>query len=611
MTCAFVVLREWLALRKGLASFRRKISSLFPGAERLQNRAFGQGPDHDAVRLESLKDAHWHYTEREARFRQLLDSQDHLIVRRDECGRIIFANEAFWQTFEVAEGAVPGSTFEPKVAAEEPETRAVSALGKPCRSIVQEVETRAGPRWILWEIQDITASNRSIETLTVGRDVTAERARDQDLRQARDQAEAASRAKSRFLAAMSHEIRTPMNGILGMAELLDATPQTSEQNIYTAAIRSSAGALRAVIDEILDFSSIEAGKLKLSVRAFSLSHCIEQAMLLLAPNAERKGLTLDWSVAEGICDMLEGDEDRLRQILLNLISNAIKFTDNGGVSVAVGAGGTPAIQDGSYPLAIAVTDTGIGFADGDLAQMFDEFEQTEAAILRGDGGTGLGLAISRSLARAMGGDISAQGRPGHGATFTIRICLKQTDSPVCARAVSGGDRNDAVPSSQRSRKAVRNAPEAVSGSKPRVLIAEDNAVNALLARRVVESRGCEAVVVGTGRAAVAAMASAIAKAVPPFDLVLMDIYMPELDGLAATRSIFGLAPSLLIDTSRLPPIVALTANAFAEDRERCLAAGMVDYLAKPFDAAQLEDVLERWVYEPLRQRAMEAQSPAA
>ena len=548
-------------------------------------------------RLEQLKDAQWVLSENEARYRDLLDTQDDMISRRDARGRYVFVNKTFCSALGVAPSDVIGKKFTPKIL--DGQVHAALATERDQRRTYEElIQTRRGPRWISWEERLVPAtSGTGFELQSIGRDVTDEREAEALLTEARDQAQSANRAKSRFLAAMSHEIRTPMNGILGMTSLLADTPQTAEQHTYLTAIDKSARALLALIDEILDFSKIEAGKMELIIAPFGLRSSVLSAIDLLAPRARTKGLDLTWKFAPDLPETVIGDELRVRQIVLNLLSNAVKFTDIGGVRIAVMPLSNENI-DGTLTVSISVADTGIGLAAGDMQKLFDEFEQAEAVISRREGGTGLGLAISKRLARAMGGDIAAEGAPGRGATFTAVLRFGRVPD-----ATEFAARDTRPPAQIDSFAPIQNkVPSAASRLQPRVLIAEDNEINALLARRVVEKSDCRAFVVGTGAEAVAAVKEMLQAAGEPIDLILMDVFMPGLDGMAAAREIGRLfreahdLPSGGRNRSlKRPPIIALTANAFAEDRQRCLAAGMDDYLAKPFDAADLQGLLARWV----------------
>lgn len=666
-------------------------------------------------RLERLQDAQWELSENEARYRALLDSQEAVIIRRDEEGRLTFANKAFFKMFAVSAENAIGKPFAATLC-EESSTKPLSVFdGLRQQRFAQHVVTARGPRWIEWEEQLVAApAGNRFEVQSVGRDVTEQRRAELQLAEARDQAEAANRAKGRFLATMSHEIRTPMNGILGMASLLQDTAQTPEQQTYVRAIDQSARTLLALIDEILDFSKIEAGKLELSEAPFALDACVQGAVELLAPRAHEKGLEIAWSVSPQLPRLVVGDEPRVRQILLNLLSNAVKFTDDGGVSVRVGGGAEPGSE--RVTIEMAVEDTGIGLSAEDMRNLFTEFEQTEAAISRRSGGTGLGLAISMQLARAMGGEIRVASRAGSGSTFTAVLALERAgptidrgeqavsidgarvllafdrrlerralcealaavgvsatecefasaldllESAACAgmpfdRVVIDGaegvtatgallskarDLNtqsgvrgivlvnvlararlsefraagfDAYlvrpvrPASmlmqlglphlepaatEQLREAEDEAPVGVATSSVRrVLLAEDNDINSLLAKRVLEKCGCDYVAVANGAEAVELVRRSLAGEEHPVDLILMDIFMPRLDGVRAARAIkdlYAAGPQSL----SAPPIVALTANAFAEDRQRYLEAGMDDYLAKPFDRAGLEAILRRW-----------------
>ena len=679
-------------------------------------------------KIEHLQDMQWSLSEDEARLRDLLDAQDDMILRRDTSGRLTFVNKAFCEAFDVAAADVLGTGFSPVCVQRDAAPDTASATDRS-RSI-EFVETIAGPRWICWETSPPRSSGAIEEIQISGRDVTAERAADAALTVARDQAEQANRAKSRFLAAMSHEIRTPMNGILGMAGLLRDTPLAPDQETYVGAIDQSARNLLTLINEILDFSKIEAGKLVLGRAPFWLADTVQGAVELMAPLAEEKNLEIAWLVDPACRGQFMGDEARLRQILLNLISNAIKFTDRGSVSVTVSrarvtatgasvpvAGATAAPADANHlALDITVKDTGIGLSDGDLALIFAEFEQADAAITRQRGGTGLGLAISMKLARAMHGGISVTSTVGAGSALTLSLGLEKVanaaavfepevssdctsavvllacdrvlerhvlsaqldeaglacvvsstsealsqleaaarrQAPVTKLVVEGdGDpvlaglllvraRDLAYPRpvkgfvlisplARDSMDAFRNhgfagylvrpvrpqtmiaqlrdatlwadggsvmqrgaakGPTQPAGLHRRILLAEDNAVNRLLAIKILERAGCDVVSTQNGQEAVDAMGESLVAGEPPFALVLMDMQMPVLDGVGATAAIRALHQRHPQWTC--PPIIAITANAFAEDRQRCLDSGMDDYLAKPFDIADLEALLDKW-----------------
>ena len=523
-----------------------------------------------------------------ARYRELLDAQDALVARLNEAGEVVFANRAFCSAFGKSPAELQGTLFQP--AAIEIERLEAGETEKS----IELIETEGGSRLIAWDRHKVDLPGGGFETQAFGRDVTEQKLVETELREARDAAETANRAKSRFLASMSHEIRTPMNGILGMASLLRDTPLNSDQESYLRAIDHSARALLGLIDEILDFSRIEAGKLKLVPELFLVSGCVEGAAALLRPRAKAKGLGFAVEIADGVPERVIGDAARVRQILLNLLSNAVKFTETGHITLKVSAAPPRPFAGGGPAIEFRVEDTGVGIAPEALKRVFKEFERVDDRLGRREGGTGLGLAIAQRLARAMGGDITVTSMLGRGSVFAVTIEVAEapvTEVPLisCGGSAKALDRFDA-------------------GNGLRVLIAEDNDINALLARKVVEMAGGAAEVVGDGHAAVAALERSLHPGLQKFDLILMDLYMPGLDGLAATRAIRALASR---QKKLIPPIVAMTANAFAEDRERCLAAGMSDYLAKPFDAAGLRQILDRWVgFRPVAGKTSTAK-PAA
>jgi CheY-like chemotaxis protein len=382
------------------------------------------------------------------------------------------------------------------------------------------------------------------------------------LRQARDAALAATRAKSTFLATMSHEIRTPMTGILGIAGLLVDTPLTDYQRRLLQSLQQSGESLLTIINDVLDFSKIEAGKLTLERAIFDPRLVVEDTLRLLSVTARNKRLTLSGGVAPEVPAHLSGDPGRLRQILLNLVGNAIKFTERGTVTVAVTI---EASTDEAVVLRVAVTDTGVGLSAEQQARLFQSFSQADDSTTRRFGGTGLGLAISRQLVEMMGGGIGVTSEPGRGSTFWFTARLARTSEAEIAAAGAGAGANDDL-----------------EPSRPlSVLLAEDTPVNQLVASRILKKLGHHVEIAGNGAEAVAAVARG------RFDVVLMDCQMPEVDGYEATTRIRAAER-----TGRLP-IVALTASATVEDRERCLAAGMDDFVSKPVKVAELARALAR------------------
>jgi PAS domain S-box-containing protein len=496
-------------------------------------------------------------------FRIIFQASTIGIMLLDRNGRYVDVNRAFERQFELTRDQLIGkSPAELNAEAQ----RTLWPLHKEIEG-TQDIdaleiayESRIGPRTgLLWARQ--VEIHDSCHRLCLLLDITDRKEMEEELQRARIEAEAATRAKSEFLANMSHEIRTPMNGILGFTDLALHTELTPDQREFLETIESSATSLLGIINEILDFSRIEAGRMDLVYAPFSLRQCLESAASVLLPSASQKRLDFSWNVSPGTPDCVIGDEMRLRQILVNLMANAIKFTAAGSVTTEVDV----VSLDGRHvELLCAVRDTGIGIPIEKQALIFEPFRQAESYLTRKYGGAGLGLAITAKLLGAAGGRIWVESKEGAGSTFYFTIPFRLSDKPLALCNDSGTV--DEAPISPLS-----------------ILVAEDNDVNQLLVNKLLAKQGHTVTAARTGLEVLTLYEHGT------FDLILMDIQMPEKDGLQAAAEIRERESV----TGEHIPIIALTAHAIKGDRERCLQAGMDDYLSKPIQPGELTAAIRR------------------
>jgi PAS domain S-box-containing protein len=624
----------------------------------------------------------------EARYKGLVDAQGDAILRRSPDSRLTYGNDAFFKLFGLHPLTDLGKPFAPEL---HPDSRAPAfgsfaglETGRARVCYDQQVRTAYGWRWLAWEDYAVRDNlGRLVEVQSVGRDITERKALEDALTEARDKAEAASRAKSGFLATMSHEIRTPMNGVLGMARLLLETELRSEQRSYAEAIEQSGEALLALIGDILDFSKIESGMLTLDDDAANVRALIEGVVELLGTRAHAKGIELIAFVEPGVPEAIRTDGMRLRQVLTNLVGNAVKFTEKGGVRIDA----TMTIGRERSFLRFEVRDTGVGVPAEKRREIFDEFVQADSSHARKFEGTGLGLAICRRLVESMGGDIGVEAAPGGGSLFWftlpsvvvvpaadhsmpldgMRVAIVTRNSVLrdglAAQVRAGGgtvagltedgirgsdimlvDAGTAtepapptgpvpqIPAlvlltpagrsklselrsmgfagylvkpvrqstlverlraqldpgaaevSEKNRSAAVPTPSPALHAGPadlKILLAEDNPINALLTRELLRRRGHRVTEVTSGEAAVKAMEDGA------FDLLLTDIHMPGMDGIEATKAI---RRNEIRMARPRTPIVALTADALETGRRACREAGMDGFLTKPVEPTQLDDM---------------------
>jgi PAS domain S-box-containing protein len=652
--------------------------------------------------IELLADRMWELEESEEHFRGLIDALGDLVIHRDRAGRLVFANKVFSDVVGKEPHEVIGKTLRELGIDFGVVPDAAFAQGEFLSSTDVEIQTPTGPRWFSWvELSVRDKDSRATTHSAIARDITARKLAQTALIEAREKAEHASLAKSRFLATVSHEIRTPMNGVAGMAKLLADTKLTPEQRTYVAAISTSSTALIALIEDLLDFSKIESGRFEPDIQQMSPRVLTDGVVELLASRAYEKGIGLGCHVSPLVPRFIEADPGRIRQVLLNLIGNAIKFTETGGVLVSV----TRTEIGGQDTIQFAVSDSGDGIAESERERIFEEFEQIDATSTRDYGGVGLGLAISRRLVKSMGGTIRVDGKVGVGSVFSFTVPVaeaveedqrkvdlhgrrfvilstnkaeagamertiaahggvaKLASTPqeaidlssecdaILVDAVLGETAFDVLPDMKsrglserraiimiapderarlpefRSRgyetflaRPVRSdtlvrvlnssllqaagltieyanrTPEPTVKSSPlSILVAEDNEINAILARAALSKAGHRVDVVTDGQAAVDAVVGAsTAKA---YDVVLMDLHMPVMDGLDAIAAIRRHENAKHIEPT---PIVVLSADSQEATRHGALAMGANGFISKPLDPEHLLRMVEMQADKALR-----------
>jgi PAS domain S-box-containing protein len=645
--------------------------------------------------LETLADRMWELQESEERFRGLIDALGDLVVHRDREGRIVYVNQVFADLIGLDADKLAGRTLAELGINVGIVPDAAFSDGECLSSTDVEIQSSKGSRWYSWiELSVRDKASDAVSHRAIARDITARKRAETALINARERAEHASQAKSRFLATVSHEIRTPMNGIIGMGKLLAETELTPEQRTYVGAISTSAGSLLALIEDLLDYSKIEAGRFEPEPQPVSPRELAESVVELLAARAYAKGIGIASFIAPDVPAVISADPGRLRQVLLNLVGNAVKFTERGGVTVSV-------TTDGSAPaprIRFSVADTGPGLRRDDMARIFEEFEQADSTSTRNHGGAGLGLAISRKIVESMGGSIEVESVVGEGSEFVAELPVVNARQPAPAatpalmersvtivsgqpveaaaiartirahggtatvvatidEAIAQGCRSDAVlidatlekqgqsqlerlrrhgyrgadavtliaPTERRLVDEFRDAgyanflvrpvrgetllrvlthrsgqatkPEAKKGApraSPRasgrelsILVAEDNEINAMLARAALTKAGHHVDVVGNGKAAVEAMTAKTRGR--HYDIVLMDLHMPVMDGLDAIAAIRR-------DEQRrraaAVPILVLSADSQEQTRHNVLVHGASGFVTKPLDPQSLVRTVE-------------------
>lgn len=656
---------------------------------------FDEAAARNRAEMELLADRMWELQESEEHFRGLIDALGDLVIHRDRSGRLVHANKVFAEALGKTKDEILGKTLLELGIDFGVVPDAAFAQGEYLSSTDVEIQTPVGARWFSWvELSVRDKDSRAVSHRAIARDITARKLAQTALIEARERAEHASQAKSRFLATVSHEIRTPMNGVAGMARLLSDTRLSPEQRTYVSAISTSSTALIALIEDLLDFSKIEAGRFEPDIQQMSPRALTDGVVELLASRAYEKGIGLGCHISPLVPRLIEADPGRIRQVLLNLISNAIKFTETGGVQVGV----TMVELDDRNMVQFTVSDSGGGILEANRERIFEEFQQGDTTSTRGHGGVGLGLAISRRLVKSMGGMIRVDGKAGVGSVFSFtipatgaieedqarRIDLSGRRFVVLSRnsaeynalertiVAHGGtahiastpqeaadltDECDAIIADaaldeaafqvladmkarglSERRAIIMIAPDERArlpefrargyetflarpirsdtlvrvlnssllqaaepaqddsaknaGKRPKsaplsVLVAEDNEINALLTRVALTKAGHQVDVVPDGRAAVDAATGK--KGAKPYDIVLMDLHMPVMDGLDAIAAIREHEAAHKIDPT---PIMVLSADGQESTRHAALAAGANGFIPKPLDPEALVRAVE-------------------